>query len=140
MPRNPASAASTSFQEKGGFAKPELERMSSSTKLMSSIRHKISNASHFMQVIRKWVHFPNLPRAESTYTNLIIESERAEISLQQDFFDALSNFMVNFLKIIDHAMALSRQSSPFCYSIPRVEINCPCKTIMRNSLGLPKIE
>ena len=39
-----------SINENSITKEPELVRMSSSTKLMSSIRHKISNASHFMQV------------------------------------------------------------------------------------------
>ena len=93
MPRNPASAASsTSFQEKGGFAKPELERMSSSTKLMSSIRHKISNASHFMQVIRKWGSFSKTSlerRVSNVYQFSLVESERGEIFVKQEFFGAL---------------------------------------------------
>ena len=37
-------------REKVMAARPGLERMPSSAKLLSSIKHKISNASHFMQV------------------------------------------------------------------------------------------
>ena len=41
---------SGSFHREKVIARPALERMPSSAKLLSSIKHKISNASHFMQV------------------------------------------------------------------------------------------
>ena len=41
---------SGSFHREKVIARPGLERMPSSAKLLSSIKHKISNASHFMQV------------------------------------------------------------------------------------------
>ena len=44
-------------REKVMAARPGLERMPSSAKLLSSIKHKISNASHFMQVGHFFLYF-----------------------------------------------------------------------------------